>query len=77
MPKVNFFDHVHIYAADPEATAAFYRERFEASVSGEMAGAEGGTLQLLRLGGQTLVVGPFPPGLSAKDAPPGEQRGGV
>lgn len=50
------FDHVHLYAADPERAIAFYRDHFGAERVGATANADGGENHFLLLGGQLLVV---------------------
>ena len=62
-------DHIHIYAAEPEASARFYQQRFEAKPVHRNTNANGDTRIFLALGGQILVIGSFPTGLTAA-APP-------
>lgn len=50
------FDHVHVYAADPERAIAFYRAHFGAERVGATANADGDENHFLVLGGQLLVV---------------------
>jgi catechol 2,3-dioxygenase-like lactoylglutathione lyase family enzyme len=68
--RVAAFDHVHIYAADPAATLAFYKRHFGAEHLGGLPNAQGGVNEFLLLGGQLLVVGAFPPGMAPTKAPP-------
>ena len=48
---VNAFDHVHIYAADPDASVGFYVSLLGAEVLGRLPASEGREIQLLILGG--------------------------
>ena len=68
--RVAAFDHVHIYAADPASTLAFYRRHFGAEHLGDLPNAQGGVNQFLLIGGQRVVVGAFPPGLAPAAPPP-------
>ncbi len=68
--KVSSFDHVHVYAADPERTLAFYGRHFGAERLGRLGNATGGVNHLMLLGGQLLVVSAFPEGLEPRPAPP-------
>ena len=67
--KIETLDHIHIYCADPEASASFYIDHFEASELFRNENVHGQTRIFLSLGGQFLVLGPFPPGLTPS-APP-------
>jgi catechol 2,3-dioxygenase-like lactoylglutathione lyase family enzyme len=67
--KVESLDHIHIYAAEPEKSARFYEEHFEAKVVLRNTNVNGDLRIFLALGGQILVVGCFPAGL-APAAPP-------
>ncbi len=67
--KVSSFDHVHVYAADPARSLAFYEHHLGAERVGELRNAIGGVNHLLLLGGQLLVIGAFPPGMSPQPAP--------
>jgi len=68
--RVAAFDHVHVYAADPDATLAFYQRHFGAELLGQLTNANGGTNNFLLVGGQLLVVSRFPPGLAPAALPP-------
>ncbi|MCB9564659.1 MAG: VOC family protein [Kofleriaceae bacterium] len=68
--RVAAFDHVHLYAADPAATRAFYQRHFGAELVGRTTSAHGDGNDFLLLGGQLLVVSPFPPGLAPAAPPP-------
>ena len=68
--KVSSFDHVHVYAADPDHTLGFYTRHFGAERLGRLENATGGVNHLLLLGGQLLVVSAFPPGLEPRPAAP-------
>ncbi|MBW2274961.1 MAG: VOC family protein [Deltaproteobacteria bacterium] len=61
--QVESLDHIHIYAADPEASARFYTDHFEAKLVLRNTNANGDTRIFLALGGQVLVLGSFPAGL--------------
>ena len=67
--KIEILDHIHIYSADPESSASFYIDHFEASELFRNENVHGQTRIFLSLGGQFLVLGPFPPGI-APSAPP-------
>ena len=67
--KVESLDHIHIYAAEPEDSARFYQHHFEAKPVLRNTNANGDSRIFLALGGQILVVGSFPVGLTPT-APP-------
>jgi len=73
--NVESLDHIHIYAADPEESARFYQHHFEAKPVLRNTNANGDTRIFLALGGQILVVGSFPGGLTP--APPPEAGDGA
>lgn len=54
------FDHVHVYAADPERAIAFYTGHFGAERVGGVTNADGDENNFLVLGGQLLVVSVAP-----------------
>ena len=54
------FDHVHVYAADPERAIAFYTGHFGAERVGAVPNADGDDNHFLVLGGQLLVVSAAP-----------------
>jgi len=66
---VESLDHIHVYAADPEASARFYERHFEAKPVHRNANVHGDARIFLALGGQILVVGSFPTGMRPA-APP-------
>ena len=67
--EVKSLDHIHIYAADPEASARFYETHFEAKPVHRNDNANGDCRMFLALGGQILVVGSFPAGLAPASPP--------
>ena len=62
-------DHIHIYATEPEKSARFYEHHFEAKPVLRNTNASGDTRIFLALGGQILVIGSFPGGLSPASPP--------
>ena len=72
---VKSLDHIHIYAALPEASAEFYSLHFEAKPILRDANINGDARIFLSLGGQILVLGSFPSGLTP--APPPEAGDGA
>ncbi|MCZ6782554.1 MAG: VOC family protein [Proteobacteria bacterium] len=73
--QVKSLDHIHIYAAEPEESARFYTDHFEAKSIHRNTNANGDTRIFLALGGQVLVLGSFPSGLAP--APPPEAGDGA
>jgi catechol 2,3-dioxygenase-like lactoylglutathione lyase family enzyme len=73
--KVESLDHIHIYAGDPEQSARFYQDHFEAKPVARNTNINGDTRIFLALGGQILVLGSFPAGSNA--APPPEAGDGA
>jgi catechol 2,3-dioxygenase-like lactoylglutathione lyase family enzyme len=67
--KIESLDHIHVYCADPDLSAAFYRAHFDANEVHRNQNVYDQTRIFLQLGGQLLVLGPFPPGTDAS-APP-------
>jgi lactoylglutathione lyase len=67
--KVKSLDHIHIYAGKPEESARFYQDHFEAKPVHRNTNANGDHRIFLALGGQILVIGGFPAGLTPA-APP-------
>jgi len=67
--QVESLDHIHIYAADPEASARFYTGHFEADPISRDTNINGDTRIFLALGGQILVLGSFPRGHAAARPP--------
>ncbi len=73
MVDVESLDHIHIYSADPERSATFYQQHLAAAEVLRNQNVHGQTRIFLRLGGQLVVIGPFPPHLSASEPPsPGD-----
>ena len=73
--KVQSLDHIHIYAADPDESARFYQDHFEAKPILRNTNVNGDTRIFLALGGQVLVLGSFPSG--QVPAPPPEVGDGA
>ena len=67
--QVKSLDHIHIYAAEPEASARFYMHHFEAKPVLRNSNTNGDTRIFLALGGQILVLGSFPSGLAPARPP--------
>lgn len=67
---INAFDHIHIYARDPERTMSFYQRHFGAERIGRLPTANGDANHFLILGGQFIVVARFP-----AEVEPGEPDG--
>jgi len=67
--QIKSLDHIHIYAADPDSSAHFYIEHFEANPIARNTNVNGDARIFLALGGQILVLGAFPGG-HAPAAPP-------
>ncbi len=72
--KIEALDHIHVYAADPEFSASFYVDHFEAIEVLRNENVHGQTRIFLSLGGMVLLVlSPFPPGINAAPPPaPGD-----
>ena len=68
--KIHRLDHLHIYAVDPEGSARFYVEVFGAETIGTAQSSHGGAMHFLRLGGVTLVLAAYPPGVGPGTPPP-------
>jgi lactoylglutathione lyase len=66
---VKSLDHIHIYADDPELSARFYTEYFDAKPLVRNTNVNGDIRIFLALGGQVLVLGSFPSGLTPTDPP--------
>jgi catechol 2,3-dioxygenase-like lactoylglutathione lyase family enzyme len=60
--QVKSLDHIHIYAVDPEESARFYTQNFQAQPINRDTNVNGDTRIFIELGGQVLVVGSFPRG---------------
>ena len=67
--QVKSLDHIHIYAADPEASVGFYQRHFEAQEIHRNINNNGDARIFLKLGGQVLVLGSFPEGMAAASPP--------
>jgi len=67
--KVESLDHIHVYAAEPDQSARFYEHHFEAKTAHRNTNANGDTRIFLALGGQILVIGSFPSGLTPTPPP--------
>jgi len=57
--KIESFDHIHIYSKEPEEAAKFYIQFFDSEKLYQKEGA-GGLRIFLLLGGQIIVIGPYP-----------------
>jgi catechol 2,3-dioxygenase-like lactoylglutathione lyase family enzyme len=66
---VKSLDHLHIYAAEPEHSAKFYEDHFEARELVRDNNVNGDLRIFLSLGEQVLVVGSFPAGLGPATPP--------
>ena len=73
--KVISLDHIHVYSSEPEESARFYQDHFEAKPVHRNTNANGDTRIFLALGGQILVIGSFPAGLTP--APPPQAGDGA
>ena len=67
--EIESLDHIHVYAADPEISALFYIENFDASELLRNENVYGQTRIFIALGGAVMVLGPFPPGIEPSDPP--------
>jgi len=65
--KIESFDHIHIYSNEPEEATKFYVRFFGSEQLYKKAGA-GGIRVFLSLGGQIIVIGPFPSDRAAVSA---------
>ncbi|MFP6582618.1 MAG: VOC family protein [Candidatus Hydrogenedentota bacterium] len=72
--KIDRLDHIHIYCEEPESSALFYVDHFQARERFRNENVHGQTRIFLSLGGQLLVLGPFPPDIEPA-APPGAGDG--
>jgi len=66
---VESLDHIHIYAANPEASVGFYQLHFEAKEVHRNTGDDGRVQIFLALGGQIVVVASFPEGMAPAKPP--------
>ena len=66
---IESLDHIHVYGADPEASALFYIKHFDAIEMLRNENVHGQTRIFLSLGGVFLVLGPFPPGIEPSSPP--------
>jgi len=60
--RVHRLDHIHIYCSDTDASLKFYAEIFKAEVVNTAQGPDGGIRCMLRLGGFSLILAPYPEG---------------
>jgi len=67
--QVQSLDHIHIYAAEPEKSARFYSHHFEGKEILRNANANDDLRIFLSLGGQVLVIGSFPSGMTPAPSP--------
>lgn len=67
--KVESLDHIHIYSAEPEKSAEFYQDYFEAKPVLRNTNTRGDLRIFLALGGQILVIGCFPNEMVAATPP--------
>jgi len=67
--KIESLDHIHVYCTDADASAAFYSTHFDATEVHRNQNVHDQTRIFLQLGGQLLVLGPFPPGALASNPP--------
>ena len=67
--QVESLDHIHIYAAEPEESARFYQHHFDAKLVLRNTNSNGDTRIFLALGGQVVVIGGFPAGMTATPPP--------
>ena len=67
--QVKSLDHIHIYCTEPDASADFYIEHFDAKTILRNKNKNGDGRIFLALGGQVLVLGDFPAGHSASSPP--------
>ncbi len=69
MPALSL-DHIHIYAADPAATLAFYLDVLGADPLGSIPSGGGDRRNhFVIVGGQVLAVSGFPAGMAAVEVP--------
>ena len=73
--KIHRLDHIHVYCSDPDASLRFYVEVFDAEGVQTAHGPDGGVRHLLRVGGFTLVLAPYPEGTDP--AFPAEYQDGI
>jgi catechol 2,3-dioxygenase-like lactoylglutathione lyase family enzyme len=67
--KIEALDHIHVYSADPQASASFYQDHFDAREVFRNQNVHGQSRIFLSLGSLYLVLSPFPPGITPS-APP-------
>jgi lactoylglutathione lyase len=67
--KIESLDHIHIYCGDAEQSAAFYRQHFDAAEVHRSQNVYDQTRIFLQLGGQLVVLGPFPPEMASSTPP--------
>ena len=64
--QVTTLDHIHVYADDPNRSVQFYCDVFGAEHLGKLPGTDN---QGILIGGQLIIIGPFPEGMNAKPPP--------
>jgi catechol 2,3-dioxygenase-like lactoylglutathione lyase family enzyme len=67
--KIEALDHIHVYSADPQASASFYKDHFDAREVFRNENVHGQSRIFLSLGSLFLVLSPSPPGITPS-APP-------
>ena len=67
--QVVSLDHIHVHAARPAESAHFYERHFDAKPVHRNTNAQGDTRIFLALGGQILVIGSFPAGITPSPPP--------
>jgi catechol 2,3-dioxygenase-like lactoylglutathione lyase family enzyme len=67
--RVESLDHIHIYASEPDESARFYENHFEATVVLRNTNVNGDVRIFLAVGGEIVVVGGFPGGIVPSPPP--------
>jgi len=67
--KILKMDHIHVYCADVESSAAFYTKHFEAEEVFRSENVYKQTRVFLSLGGTVIALSPAPPGITPADPP--------
>lgn len=68
--KVRWLDHIHIHCSNTGESKRFYTEVLQAEPIGQALSGRGEMMEFVRLGGLTLVLAPFPPGMEPAVPPP-------